>query len=285
MCIRDRVTAVNFATGPERRLLACSELLQGSINARQDEAVAFALATRALILSELVAAEPSRTLEAFDAAQTAFQNCAAAQQREALGSIFAKALAVNPDLAVFRRWWMALFGSRDGVAPEQIVDLEEARESLPILWDVEPGDLRGRLLVLPSLYIDVENARLRLEPRQPLEFLESSWTTWSVNNPVYHRAIPHGTSLLRERYLHQLLLVLNHELVHIYSMASGVGAAVIALRAAVLKTEINLWTLGSHEPAQAIVQHLFESGVAPLAGGGVMAVSYTHLTLPTICSV
>jgi hypothetical protein len=114
-----------------------------------------------------------------------------------------------------------------------------------------------------SLVIEVENGRLALQPSRSYQYAEADWATWSFTHDVFRSAIPDGKSLFREENLNQILLDLNHEITHVFSMLGEIGLSIMALRLAALEVEMNLWTFIS--PAGGIdFEKLIKQGVAPL---------------------
>jgi len=129
-----------------------------------------------------------------------------------------------------------------------------------------------------SLFIGVENKRLALEPLPFSHAAQADWSTWSFRHEAYRRSIPDGTSLLREGNLHELLLELNHELIHILSMQSDIGRAIVAIRAVLLYRELVLWTF-KYPEGNISEEVLFSQGVASLPEGDVLALAQAEQAL------
>ncbi|MEV6336950.1 hypothetical protein AB0M12_19775 [Nocardia vinacea] len=90
--------------------------------------------------------------------------------------------------------------------------------------------------------IDLENAKFWASGAHTGHAVHTQWETWSFTHPSYLHAVPHGSSILRERDFGQTQLILQHESTHVLSMISGVGVAVMALRAALFEEEIRIWS-------------------------------------------
>lgn len=129
-----------------------------------------------------------------------------------------------------------------------------------------------------ELAIEIENQRLALQPASQTDRVVADWSTWMFRHQAYHRAIPDSGSLLREHNLPELILVLNHELTHIFSMASQIGIAINALRIAALDVELNLWSfLWNNDSIDAA--QLLQRGVAPLTEATVIALPQAEQAL------
>lgn len=107
-------------------------------------------------------------------------------------------------------------------------------------WDTDLRDIADGMRDAPVL-IPMENARLTAASELAGEYVHASWETWSFRHPSYHHAVPHGQSIFRESEFGETQLMVLHETTHILSMFSGVGAATMALRTALLDNEIALW--------------------------------------------
>ena len=63
---------------------------------------------------------------------------------------------------------------------------------------------------------------------------------WSIDHRAFRRAIPAGSSLLREASRSDILLTLSHEVIHIRSAQGWLGAYLLALRIAAIECEFRL---------------------------------------------
>ena len=119
-------------------------------------------------------------------------------------------------------------------------DPDEFTSLLEPVWDLSSEEFPVVLQRLTPWMV-LEDRRLELEPPVRDVAAEASWVTWSIRHRSFVRAIPQGVSILREKSLDDLLLVLHHEIAHVYSLFSAVGLTATALRAALLDTEAGLW--------------------------------------------
>jgi hypothetical protein len=130
-------------------------------------------------------------------------------------------------------------------------------QELEMMWRAQIWDM------------EIEKARLALEPSPRQEAAHVDWTTLTLDHPAYRRAVPSGRSFLREAEFDNLLLVLSHEIIHILSMLGGVGVMLTCLRVALMNAETVLWSLQA--PAGSDMEQfkgrVALEGVAPLERG------------------
>ncbi|NOJ93262.1 hypothetical protein HMI51_09985 [Corallococcus coralloides] len=164
-----------------------------------------------------------------------------------------------------------LLGSPEIEKPSKFSELGDMSALLTPISD--DGNLRHWFLVLTTIegrtmLSEVENQRLKLQGPEPApeQWSEADWGTFSIHHPALLRAVPHGRSFLREGDLHQIQLVLKHELMHIYSMSSQVGLALLALRALTLDHELRLWSCVPGGPKLRSPEEMVRQGVAPFEG-------------------
>lgn len=139
-----------------------------------------------------------------------------------------------------------------------------------VVWEVEEQEYRSELLSLGPV-IGLENARHAIAGPPRPSLAHAQWETWSFAHPAYQNAVPHNASIHRERDFAEIQLVLKHETIHIASMFSGIGLAIMALRAALLECELRI--VGAHENTD-ISLDFARTGTAP-----PLPPSYTTLAL------
>lgn len=230
----------------------------------------------AAALARTAAEDPSLRLDAFDAVESAVKtlpadphvrNASLALLRDLVTMDFLEELRIPLALNLARAGDDAAAGDPRYAGGSIVVDV--GREDLAtllthLLWARE-----------------VEDARHSLDPRPETTSAEASWATWSFRHRAYERAVPRGSSILREREMDQLLLVLAHETIHVVSMASGIGVALSALRAAVVDLELTLWTfVGASESLSR--EELLVDGLAPLKDGNVLALAQAEQELELV---
>jgi hypothetical protein len=123
--------------------------------------------------------------------------------------------------------------------------LPESRRDLRLVPPISDSPMKEwlqELQGLTELLIEAERGRLVLEPK-PADpsVAEADWTTWEVNHPTYYRAIPDGASFLRSAGSGNLMLVLAHEMTHIFSMNGYLGLAMLSLKTAALSLLLGLY--------------------------------------------
>jgi hypothetical protein len=267
--------AANIAQDANGRLAASELLKESAVAAGKQDVLGLALAFRARALVELASGDGTLRHAAFDAVFDALRYAPSGDAEAPAGSELWRALQVSDDLTPFRPLFKLAFVEPPTDDPGKAVSFERAARLLRPAWDFDATQLSSLASDINTLYVDVENKRGQIEPPGQEEVVEAKWATWSFDNPAYRRAIPHGTSIKREKHLDQILLVISHELAHIFSMNSGIGVAVIALRAAAFGREEVLWTfLTSEEYATAPVV-----GVAPLIEGDLLALAEAEQAL------
>ena len=135
-----------------------------------------------------------------------------------------------------------------------------------VAWHVSLERLAGDMI--PRVSRDAARLELdrgSLEDDRADQFAHAEWSNWSFQYAGYRRAVPHNRSLERERDSDDIFLLIHHETTHVISMTGAIGAAVMALRAAALELEIDLWA--AHKQ---IDEATFAArGVTPLGLPGV----------------
>ena len=123
------------------------------------------------------------------------------------------------------------------------------------------------LLAAQARDIEIDRARLELEPPPPSERAYADWTDLTVDHPAYRRAVPHLHSFLREADFDSHLLELTHEITHVLSIMGGVGTALTSLRVATLDPELTLWSLVPGASEGDLNGRIAKEGVALLEEG------------------
>jgi hypothetical protein len=228
------------------------------------DSAAFAAALRANTLAKLAASHPERRIDAYNALEIAARELPGDPKlREMAGRLLdewlRKADYLRPLGPVF---WLSLRPEERKALPVDVAALAVAAQTL---WDGDVVSWLRETKVGVQWAMEIEDARLALEPPVPRERAGAVWTTWSMSHPALARAIPHGTSLEREEDFLETLLVLNHEITHVYSMAGQLGLADQALRWALFEREIDLWSFTVPEGARIDPHEVVRSAtVAPL---------------------
>lgn len=127
---------------------------------------------------------------------------------------------------------------------------------VPQLSTAPVGPWVRELMTLRVAMVQAENGRLALEPK-PADpaTAQADWTTWRFSHPAYYRAIPDSNSILRDPEHGNLLMVLAHEITHIYSMNGFIGLTIQAARITLLDLMVRLSaSLGQQEPFKRLPQ-------------------------------
>ena len=161
-------------------------------------------------------------------------------------------------------------GSFDAVAIRSIVRLD---------CDMDFDTWKSLLGELMPALTDIETARFALLPPGEADRAVAEWETFSFAHASFRAAIPLHNSILQEHNLDELLFVLHHEITHVYSMRSGVGLAVVALRVAILELERRLWSFVPGLVREARTEHLLEHGTAPLERHEILALAQAEQSL------
>jgi hypothetical protein len=117
--------------------------------------------------------------------------------------------------------------------------------------------------------LEVEKARLALEPAPKSDKSHADWTALTIDHAAYRRAVPQHRSFLREAELDRNLLVLTHEITHVLSLIGGIGNALTSLRVAAIDTEATFWSLVPGAEEINLTERIAQEGVAPLASGEI----------------
>ena len=243
------LTATNLAESPDLLLHGCEVALRNASACGNTEAVSLALAGKAHALSQMPDTE--NQLRAFDAVTAALRHLPDnANNRLAVLSRLLGAVRQSPQLTI----WRSIIKRIDAAERRSSVEGNETSSD-------DPDDLHDVLLALTSpsqetwpdtlfsgVPFELEREREKLLPNTSADAVITSWVTGSFDHYAYRNAIPHGSSLLRERDLDRILLLIGHELSHVISLQGHLGVASAALRVAAVELELVLWTFSESKP-------------------------------------
>lgn len=246
------LSAANVASllSPAASAAALEELLPLASRTSEEQTLLSISIHRAQALANASQTDPSRRFDAFDALEGVIRRLPTFE-----------ASVRKSAAAVCRHWTGALSYLHPlrplvelALSPDERVPPEARSLDVPsplqTIWSKAPDDWDAWVQRIGSLAMDVENARLALQVPVSDRFAETTWDRWSIDHPRLRRAVPHGRSVLRERELDDILLVLGHEVTHVYSLAGFVGRACLALRWAIFENEAYLWTLVHKDEAK-----------------------------------
>ena len=262
----------NFLRADDPDAIAVAELAIRLSDARDDtDGALLARVKLALALRAASEADPARRIDAFDAIEAVLRHASTMPDvSERFVPALLQSLPETPYLAALGP--LAVFACapsrRQHSLPAGVAHLELIRDPV---WDLDQDTAVAVLSDVAKVASLIEDARLELEPSPRAEIVEAKWSTWSFEHPTFTRAIPHSRSLKREEGLHELVLIVAHEVIHVLSMMSGVGRAVMALRAAMLDIELALWVHAGC--ADIPPEELLHLGLAPLEDGDGLGVA------------
>ncbi|HTO61175.1 MAG TPA: hypothetical protein VMM15_07955 [Bradyrhizobium sp.] len=209
--------------------------LRLALAAKKPAQVAVMSAKRAVAAVASAARDLSYRFEAYDTVEVAIERIGAAEEelRRDLAEV------IYPSLE--RHEWLKHLRLR--LLPYVVT--EEAREEYRALMGAPDWPLRVARLstaeaqkFIPGILhlliaeVEFENERLSLEKQISQDQVSTSEVDWTFQLADYARAIPHSSSLLRERRLPERLSLLTHEVTHVLSFLGHIGVALIALRTA-----------------------------------------------------
>jgi hypothetical protein len=268
-------TAVNFAQmlGPDRAEPFSIYALSLARRTATEDIIAGTSAHHAHLLAQIARMDPGRRLDAFDALEIALRRLPSDPAiRQTHASVLESWLHLEDYLKPLQPMlWLALPSQERRELP---LDPQDLAAALHPIWEGTSQEWLARIDYLRVLSIEIENARLALSPPSTEHEAKTDWATWTVEHPNLRRAVPHNQSIRREQYFHELLLVLNHEITHVYSIFGSMGTALLAMRWALFELEITLWSLvlkdqGAYDPRVIIEMR----SPAPLEGPNVVALA------------
>ena len=200
---------------------------------------------RAIGFQRAWVAGTAEEIQVFDAMDSAMRHLTTIHPPDA-ELLDALALEVQevPVKRLLARAMLPLFrasGSAIGRMLPPASDDEPPIELNRVIWDSDP-EARAKIARIFEVGVELELDRGGLEQEPPDPIAHAEWSSWSFQHSGYRRAVPHGRSLERERDADDIFLVIHHEVTHVAAMAGGIGAAIMALRAAALELEGDLWS-------------------------------------------
>ena len=163
------------------------------------------------------------------------------------------------------------------------VDEDEAPIELSrVAWQVSLEQLATEIAPRVAAHAArLEFTRSSLEETPADQFAHAEWSSWSFQYAGYRRAVPHGKSLERERDSDDILFLIHHEATHVISMTGAIGAAVMALRAAALELEIDLWA------AHNLIDYatFAARGITPLGRPGIPVITWAGYQLDILAKM
>jgi hypothetical protein len=157
-----------------------------------------------------------------------------------------------------RDQYRALMGVPDWPPRVARLPLSEAQRFMPGIFHL----LRAE--------IDFENERLSLARLVTQTQVNTNDIDWTFQLASYARAVPHSSSLLRERRLPERLSLLTHEVTHVLSFLGHIGSALIALRVAGIMANAALMASGRSDGDDVIKLFISRNGIPPLQPGDLV---------------
>jgi hypothetical protein len=229
--------AFNLLQGgdPNVRCAAIDRVIELAIVADEPDTVSSLRLQRAIALSEIGDKTVSgrfRRFQAFEACLRHLPDDPGA--RTAIVEPLRHLAQADPALRALRPNFVALAGSLGDPSADKILRLIRTPN-----WDADVRLDEVRTVGLNA--IRAEHARLA-DAGAPEEVnAEASWATFAFTIPAMDGAIPHRSSFRDEADVHQLVLLIAHEITHVITMYGQLGASMTALRTALLQRELELW--------------------------------------------
>jgi len=234
------MSAINFAgaVSPSDGEAACSFALSLAKRDKNQSAIFMLLSQRAHFLARIAANDPSRRLEVFDAVETALGHVPSdPTQNGAMLKLLEGWINQEDYLHVLRPMLLLVSGS-DKLSNS--VHREGVAAAVNTIWSGTLPEWLEHFNYVQGLSIETANTRTALMPK-PKDSIKTVWNTWTIEHNRLRRAIPHGTSIKREKLLHVVLLEISHEVTHVFSMFGFVGVALTAMRLALMEAELDVW--------------------------------------------
>jgi hypothetical protein len=236
------------------------------LNLRDPDVVGVSMMRYAHLLIWVAEGDLSRQSEAFDAVEILIRNLpTSGEPRTQILELVHQWIRAKPYLRILSPLvWM--YAGNDDLyrAPDtDTFDVNLLLRSMSQVWTGESADWVSMLSKVGSWWMEVENRRLELQKGcTPSSIATATWDSWSLVHPNLLHAVPHSTSLMRERNLDDYLLTLSHEITHVFSMTGPVGIATTAMRWALFDLDLELWSLSFKQESFAmdeIIKHMLES--------------------------
>ena len=238
------VLTLELPHGPYRRRLA-ERALRLAETAGRTHQIAVCMADIAVSAVAMAETNLATRLDAFDTVELAVERAAQAPAR------VAKVVAHGLHKLVTPHDWLRcllpplifIIGSDE--ARKQLAEIVGG-DNWPSRASAQPSETwlarMGGLFQAMIWEMEVEQRRFALEPRPEASSAVADWVSWTLNYPPYARAVPHSRSFQRETRFRQNVLLLMHELTHVFSFLGQVGLALTVLRVATLENELTMWS-------------------------------------------
>ncbi|HEX2079340.1 MAG TPA: hypothetical protein VHG08_16560 [Longimicrobium sp.] len=261
------LSAINLAPWlrPAQRESATGLALELAEEGGSPDNLCFARARRVEFLVAAAEEDPGRRIEAFDAFEAAACRLPAdADRRRVVLRCLQACLERAPYLHLLLPVLAAALPPDE--RPDGLPDLAPYQAATNPLWEGSSAEWLQQRQAFGGWLVQVENARLDAARQARARHAAGAvWADWSIFHPGLREAVPHGTSVLRERDLQNFLLVLGHEVTHVFSMVGAVGVASLAMRWALLELEITVATVYREPPYQLAPPDVLRlKGIAPL---------------------
>lgn len=256
-------TATNFANSANLELGAYEAVFTSAGRAGLVEATSFAMAGRAKAMSQLSGEKDK--VRGFDAIAAALRCLPQEQANRRNALILLSQAASARHLNLWKRILAAIAqrdGNRQGDELDGLIDLLTSPTA-----DVSEF---SQIALLCSY---LETSRQDLRVNHVGSALVTSWITGTFEHFAYRDAIPHFSSMLREKEASTIVLLIGHELSHVLSMQGHIGIALTALRAAAVELELPLWSFSEVEP------DLTRDLIAPLRTTELIALAQAEQSL------
>lgn len=218
--------------------------IENAFRANRLHQVAVCRAKLATAVAEAVLEEPSRRLEAFELTELAIETLtmAPATIRHSVVALLLPTVESHEYLRPLGIQLGAYLPLKDRNPKYQELignDVWPPRITLE-----RSDDWEYSVATRPSTAWErgIDSLRMALEPLPSEDSAHVDWTSWTIRHPAYRRAVPQNQSFLREADFDNQLLVLTHELTHVYSYIGALGLALTALRIALFENELTVWS-------------------------------------------
>jgi hypothetical protein len=271
------MSAVNFAgkVSAAEGEKTCAFALSLAKRGENEAAFSMLLPQRAHLLAKIAQDDPSRRLEAFDAFEAALGHTPANQTHKELMLRLMEGWINQEDyLHVLKPMLLLVSGSERLTEPAM---REGIAASVNPIWKGTLPEWINHIDYVRALAIETANARAALMPKTDPS-IRTVWNTWSIEHTRLRRAIPHGTSIRREQFLHEILLEISHEVTHVFSMFGFVGITLTAMRWALLEAELDIWGRIYYRQGKKF-QEGFRVTVAPLKDADLLSLGFAERAL------
>jgi hypothetical protein len=274
------LTALSLIPGLEMNVLE-EPLARALVLARREghrDAIGFCLARSAA--AWLVKGSREARLKAFDRLQELVRNPpVAASFRQLAMQLLAGLLNETPGVDNLKSLVVCALMPAGDVAKTVRPNGLDLLPFLSTEWTLPTlGELEEKFAELKDFLSDVEDERVALTPPSSDTQAEAKWIDYSFTHPVLQRSIPMGQSFRILPEHDETLLAIHHELTHVMSFRSHIGNSVVAIRAALLETELDLWALLVSQGKEKTATEVFSRGLAPLSAldGDVVALAHAE---------